>query len=283
MTQHPTNHAVNLIINPTPLTQLVGILNLTPDSFSDGGQYTDAKSALAHMAAMITQGAGVIDVGAESTRPGAQALSFEEEWERLKTTLPELVSMAVDTGAKISLDTRHWQNAARGLSLGVDWINDVSGLTSADMRKLLLDSECGIVVMHSLGVPADPARCISEPPDVVTQLINEAMYTINSLESAGIDRSRLIYDPGIGFGKNDRQNLQIISSARSFKTLGISLLFGHSRKRFLRAMAEDRTEQRDVATLAFSAHLMAQGVEYLRVHEVGKHATMRSRFFDKSA
>lgn len=147
-------------------TRWVGILNITPDSFSDGGQYTAPAQAIDAALRMAEQGAAIIDVGAESTRPNALPLTPDQEWQRLQPVLP-LLCEALKGRALISLDTRHAETAARALDVGVDWINDVSGLTDPAMRKVLARSGCDIVTMHSLTIPADPAHVLAPDADVV--------------------------------------------------------------------------------------------------------------------
>lgn len=263
------------------MTQLVGIVNLTPDSFSDGGQISDKASALSHVRTLMTEGADVLDIGAESTRPGATALTPEQEWERLGPVLPDILAMAREAGRLVSLDTRHAATAARALGHGVDWINDVGGLQDAEMRRVVADYPCQLVLMHSLGVPADPSMTLPEDADVIDSLMQHARERQEALAGEGIAPGRLIYDPGIGFGKTMRQNLQILSSATSFTALGMPLLFGHSRKRFMQYFSHKEAAERDELTAAFSAMLMLQGIDYLRVHAVGKHATLRSAILRK--
>jgi dihydropteroate synthase len=263
------------------MTKLVGIVNLTPDSFSDGGSLPDTASALAHTRALIAEGADVLDIGAESTRPGATPLTPSQEWERLGPVLPEILAIARDTGCTVSLDTRHAPTAARALALGIHWINDVGGLKDAEMRRIVADHSCRLVLMHSLGVPANPNVTLPEEADVIDALLKDARQRIKALESEGIVSHRLIYDPGIGFGKTMRQNLQILSYASSFTALGMPLLFGHSRKRFMQHFSQNEASARDDLTAAFSAMLMLQGIDYLRVHAVGKHATLRHAILRK--
>jgi dihydropteroate synthase len=263
------------------MTQLVGILNVTPDSFSDGGHYDTAEAALLKAQQLMAEGAEVIDVGAESTRPGATALSAEDEWERLSPLLSEIVTKAHALGRFVSLDTRHAETAARGLSCGVDWINDVSGFQDPGMVPLLRESNCRAVLTHSLGIPADPLHHLPSDIDVIAHLLTHALRRIESLEEQGIAAHRLLYDPGIGFGKTNTQNLAILSSARSFKALGIPLLFGHSRKRFMQSISPYVAKDRDQMTLTYSSLLMMQGIDYLRVHAIGKHATLRTTILRK--
>ncbi len=247
-------------------TKLVAILNLTPDSFSDGGSYADTNAALKAIERFAEEGASVIDIGAESTRPGAIPISVEEEWERLSPLLKQLKHIP-HTGIQYSIDTRNGENARKALDLGVDWINDVSGFSSRTMIDAVLPYDCMLVVMHSLGVPADKAMVLPEDCDIVELLTGFAVTRLRELEQEGISRKRFIFDPGVGFGKTAPQSWDIINNASGFNALGVPLLVGHSRKSFL---SPDR-ESRDAATLEVSTQLIESSVNYLRVHDVASH------------
>jgi dihydropteroate synthase len=246
-------------------TQLVGILNLTPDSFSDGNRHPTPADALKHAEQMAREGASVLDVGAESTRPGATPLSAAEEWERLAPFLPQL--MAKKLPCRISLDTRHPETAEKALMLGVHWINDVSG-AAPPMAEALKGKKAQLVLMHSLSVPADPNRIMPPETDVIEALLAWGKKKIRELEKAGIAKERIIFDPGIGFGKSADQSLSIIRHAERLKALGVPLLFGHSRKSFLRTWNPKASEDRDLQTASISAFLAQKGVDYLRVHHI---------------
>ncbi len=252
------------------MTRLVGILNLTPDSFSDGGKYNGAQAALAQAESLLRQGASVLDVGAESTRPNATPISATEEWARLETHLPALIALAHAQGAVLSLDTRHAETAARALLLGVDWINDVSGFEDPAMVEAVVAAPCRLVVMHHLGVPPNPNVTLPESADVVAMVRTALFVRVAELEAQGIERARLILDPGLGFGKTAQQSRALIEGAAALKSLGLPLFFGHSRKSFLGPDAAARER----GTLEASAQLIAQGVDYLRVHDVAAHAAM---------
>lgn len=250
-------------------TQLMGIVNLTPDSFSDGGQHFAPEAALAALARMAAEGASVIDIGAESTRPGATPLSHEEEWQRLAPVLSQLPALA---GVEYSLDTRHAATAQKALSLGVHWINDVSGFADPAMRAAVRDSSCKLVVMHSLSVPADKQVTLPEQVDVVAELLAFASARIAELLAEGIAKERIIFDIGIGFGKTPVQCMKLLHDIEHFKELEVKLLVGHSRKSFLAGLSGNRDE----ATLAVSQYLMTKQVDYLRVHDVAAHKTVLS-------
>ncbi len=261
----------------TPRTALVGILNITPDSFSDGGDFLDAQSALTHAEQLLRDGATIIDIGAESTRPGAVLLSPEQEWTRLAPVLEPLIALAATHHAEISLDTRHPETARRALALGVSWINDQSGITSRVMRTTLANASCKVVLMHSLGLPADPRNTFPEDADAV-QLMKDFFVTrLRDLEKAGIARDRIILDPGIGFGKTAEQSVALLSRVDELQSLGLPLFIGHSRKSFLKLYSDAPAAERDEATLVFSEALMKAGVDYLRVHNVAAHFALLQR------
>lgn len=252
------------------MTKLVGIVNLTPDSFSDGGNYMDAGNALAHIEQLIHDGADVIDIGAESTRPGATPLFPSEEWARLEPVLAELERYS-NASVEFSVDTRHVPTARKSLDYGVHWINDVSGLENPDMLRLIAVGNATIVCMHSLGVPADKQKTLPLDTDVIELLFIWMEERLRKLLAAGIDPGRIIFDPGIGFGKSAQQSMQIIRDIRAFHVLGVKLMVGHSRKSFLGLPKTASLQQLDAATLAVSKYLISQDVRYLRVHNVALH------------
>lgn len=252
-------------------TAIVGILNVTPDSFSDGGKYHAAASALEYAEQMMEAGAHVIDVGAESTRPGAVPLTADEEWQRLAPILPALVDAARGTHTKISVDTRHAPTAEKALERGVDWINDVGGLRDAAMLNALAGSSAPIVFMHALTLPADPNVVVDEKQDIIAALKEFVADTLERAEKHGIRKDRLIFDPGIGFSKTAMQSLEILRRVGELQALGVKLLIGHSRKSFLSLVTRAPAAERDALTLAVSAYLLEKRVDYLRVHDVTRH------------
>ena len=257
---------------PKSIPGLVGILNLTPDSFSDGGAYADREHIFAHAAHMLDAGAEVIDVGAESTRPGATPLSHDEEWQRLKDILPELISICHSKAKLISLDTRHPQTARCAAEEGVDWINDVSGLADPAVAKIAADAGCVYVLMHSLSIPADPKQQLPEGGDPVALLLEWAKPKLEVLELAGIPKERIIFDPGLGFGKSAEHSINILKRVNLFAELNVPVLIGHSRKSFLKQFADLPAEERDVESAAVTAWLADMNVAWLRVHDVELHA-----------
>lgn len=252
------------------MTDIVAILNLTPDSFSGDGKYgRDVRSLLAETDDLIEAGAAVIDIGAESTRPGAQVLSAEEEWRRiapLAQALGDRISSAV-----FSLDTYHPENAARALGAGFGWINDVSGGSAEMLRAVKPYKESILVLMHSLVVPADKNVTLPEDCDPVQEVVAWGNRKLQEAAKAGVTQDRVIFDPGIGFGKTAEQSLELIRRCAEFLDWEVPVLIGHSRKSFLKALAGDDMRDRDTATLSLSAYLALQGMDYLRVHDVRSH------------
>lgn len=255
------------------MTKLAGIINVTPDSFSDGGRYKSAQDVLAAIEQMIRDGADIIDIGAESTRPGATTVSADEEAERLEAVFKGIEKLH-SPYIRFSIDTRHAQTAQRALDAGFHMVNDVSGFTQPDMINAVLRSKCQLVVMHSLGVPADKRVVMDESLDVVTELMAQGGQMLQSIVEAGIKPERLVFDPGIGFGKSTLQSLAIIHRIAELHELGVPLYVGHSRKSCLNAVAENSALTIDQATLTVSQHLISQGVQYLRVHDVAAHCTL---------
>lgn len=254
------------------MTKLVGILNITPDSFSDGGD-TSPEAILRKAESLIAEGAAILDVGAESTRPNAKPLSSEQELERLAPVWGELVTLCRKHAVEISLDTRHAQTATHALAIGCDWINDVSGLRDAAMLEAVRDASCKLVVMHSLSVPAIKGEALPSGTDMAAFMRDWIAQTQQRLEQAGIAPERVIYDAGIGFGKNPIQNWQLLASLAQWRG-DAPILIGHSRKSFLALISDVPAQGRDDITRAVSAMLAVQGIDYLRVHDVAGHRTM---------
>lgn len=247
-------------------TRIVGIVNLTPDSFSDGGHYMDSGAAIARMEEMVEQGADVLDIGAESTRPGARSLSVEEEWERLRPVL-EMAKSRFGI-VPVSIDTRNAATAARAIDSGADWINDVSGGRDEQMQAVIRSASCRYVVMHSLSVPADPSIVLPDGVDATITVRSWAERRLQDLYDAGIMPERVILDPGIGFGKTAEQSWNLLRGVPQLADLPVPLLIGHSRKSFFRLLGEREPHERDVETQMVSAWLASYGVPFLRVHDV---------------
>ncbi len=254
------------------MTELVGILNITPDSFSDGGQFTRHDAALKQCKKMLAEGATIIDIGAESTRPDAKPLTAKEEWKRLEKILPQLINSFPQ--ATVSLDSYHLENIQKALKIGVNWVNFVSSEIDNNFIQLMTKyPEAKIVIMHNLGIPASKTHLLPQscnPTDEVNQWFSQK---INALIQH-IDKNRIILDPGIGFGKSPEQSLQLINDAKLFKQHNLPLLYGHSRKSFLQLPSSSSIEEKDKKTAYFSAQLSRNKVEYLRVHNI--HLNMQS-------
>jgi 2-amino-4-hydroxy-6-hydroxymethyldihydropteridine diphosphokinase/dihydropteroate synthase len=252
----------------------MGIVNVTPDSFSDGGELGDAAAAEARVVELVAAGAQLVDIGAESTRPGATLLSADEEWTRLEPVLGLLADRyrGMLLRPRLSVDTYHAETARRALALGADVINDVSGLTTPAMLELAATSGAEFVAMHNLGVPADKTRVLpidQDPTVLVEQWLEQRL---GEWERAGIDASRVVFDPGVGFGKNALQSLRLLRNVERLQRFALRLLVGHSRKSFMQQAAAADRQDRDLFTIGASLKLCAAGVDILRVHNVGAHA-----------
>ncbi len=249
-------------------SEIVGILNITPDSFSDGGACIGEDSAIQQSIALLKEGASIIDIGAESTRPGATSLSGEEEWIRLSEILQGLLPAIHRSGGLVSLDTRHASVAAKGLELGVDWINDVSGGRDPEMLKLVAEAGCRYVCMHSISVPASREMIMPDSEDLPELLIQWFLEKREAFVAAGGREGDIIFDPGLGFGKSAQSSWRLIKQVNRLIGLGFEVLIGHSRKSFLAQVGDLDPKGRDIETAVVSQFLSANGVDYLRVHNV---------------
>ena len=247
----------------TPL--LMGILNVTPDSFSDGGRYTALKTARQHADQLIADGADIIDIGGESTRPGAEPVSLQEELDRV---LPVVEAIANSSDVLISIDTTKSAVADATLSAGAHIVNDISGLTfDADMPSVCARRNAGVVCMHIQGTP----RTMQNNPqydDVVADIRHFLQQRLAALAAAGIPAESVVLDPGIGFGKTAAHNLEILRNIASLRALGRPGLVGHSRKRFLAKVLGRPVDERVFGTVGVSVALAAQSVDILRIHDV---------------
>ncbi|HEU5047874.1 MAG TPA: dihydropteroate synthase [Rickettsiales bacterium] len=254
------------------MTKLVGILNVTPDSFSDGGRYDTAEHAIQRIDELIACGAAGVDVGAESTRPGAVLLSPEQEWHRLAPIMEAICERAGK--AFFSVDTRQAETALRCIRVFGDAapsslaINDVSGGRNAKLVETALKHNIRLILTHSLSVPADPAVTLPQDADALQVVYDWAEDMIRQCGK------NIIIDPGIGFGKNAEQSLSLIKNIGHLKALGVEIMGGHSRKSFLSLFTDKPAAQRDPETLIISQYLVRQGVDYLRVHDVKSHYAM---------
>jgi 2-amino-4-hydroxy-6-hydroxymethyldihydropteridine diphosphokinase/dihydropteroate synthase len=257
---------------PHHIPQWMGIVNLTPDSFSDGGRH-QAWAAIEPLVQDMEQaGVHIIDLGAESTRPDAAEIPADEEWARLEPTLRRLLARYRGrlTRPRISVDTRHVAVAARALDLGADIINDVSGLQDPDMIALARQHPGDWIAMHSLTVPADRNALLPEARNPVAAVEDWLTARLTSWDSAGLAIDRIVFDPGIGFGKSAHQSLELMRHVDRLRTHGLRVLVGHSRKSFLTSFAGERDDS-DILTVGASMKLCEQGADIIRVHDVPRN------------
>jgi len=254
---------------------LMGILNLTPDSFSDGGRYNSPEKALERALQMLEEGADIIDIGGESTRPGAAEIGAEEEINRIVPLATELRRCRPE--AVISVDSRKEKVARAALEAGADIINDISGLQhSPGMAKLAAEKNAGIILMHMRGEP----RTMQEPKqtsygDMLAEVCRFLKAAAKSAEAAGVPRENIVLDPGIGFAKTASQSWELLRRLGDLTGLDYSLLLGASRKSFLKELpGADLPEKRLGGSLGVAAWAFARGVGILRVHDVRETAQL---------
>jgi len=246
---------------------VMGILNVTPDSFSDGGRHSGMDTALHQARRMIADGADIIDIGGESTRPGAQPVPAEEETAR---TAPLVAALRREWDGPISIDTMKPQVAAAALAAGADIVNDVSGLRDRQMIAVCAEAGCGVVVMHMQGEPRTmQAAPRYENDDVVAEVRGFFTERLTTLTAAGIAAEALCFDPGIGFGKTLAHNLALLREVGTLAPPGRPLLLGVSRKSFIgKILGTDALAAREWPTVALTARARARGVMVHRVHTV---------------
>ena len=243
---------------------VMGILNLTPDSFADGGRHNSFEAGVARGLEMIAEGVDIIDVGGESTRPGADRISAEEEQARVLPVITELAKH----GVKISIDTMRADTAEKAVQAGAAIINDVSGgLSDPAMFGTVKNLGVPYILMHWRGESKDMnSRAIYS--DVVTDVISEINSQIDAALDAGINKSQIIIDPGLGFAKDAEHNWEILRNLKAFTSMGYPVLIGASRKRFL---GGDNPDEREAATIELTKTLVPQGIWGVRVHSVKPH------------
>lgn len=247
---------------------IMGIVNVTPDSFSDGGQFMDTGRAMAQCERLIQEGADILDIGGESSRPGAPTLSVDEEWQRLEVVLKAAVSL----GVPVSVDTCKAEVMCRALDLGVDIINDIRALeTPGAMEAVAAHGQCGVCLMHMQG---DPATMQSNPnyPDVVAEVKHYLSGRMAALTAAGVANARITLDPGVGFGKTPAHNIELLQRQAELLDLGRPLLLGWSRKSTLGHITGKPVEDRLVASVAAALAAVTRGARIIRVHDVGATA-----------
>jgi dihydropteroate synthase len=241
---------------------IMGIVNVTPDSFSDGGRFEAPAAALAQAQKLVADGADIVDVGAESTRPGHRPLSVEEEWSRLAPMLETLVAQA---GAPVSIDTYKAETARRALALGVAVINDVWGLQrDPDMAQVVAEAGAGVVVMHNRA-EADPDI------DIVADMQRFFARSLEIARKAGVPDCAILLDPGIGFGKSRQQNYDALRAVPTLLRLGFPLLIGVSRKSLFKDVPDGIVEGRLIGTLVADLIAAQAGAQVFRVHDAAEH------------
>ena len=242
---------------------VMGICNVTPDSFHDGGEYNDLPDVVARAEAMVEAGASIVDVGGESTRPGADPIPVDEEIDRVVPVIERIA----DLEAAISIDTRKAAVAEAAIDAGADIVNDVSGLSDPAMRFVVADhDDVGLIVMHSIDAPVDPGRAVTYD-DVVTDVLHDLDETVILAEQAGIDRERIVVDPGLGFGKGKPEEFELLDRIDEFRALGCPVLVGHSQKSMYDWIDQPAGERLH-ATVAATALAVDRGADIVRVHDV---------------
>ncbi len=237
---------------------VMGILNVTPDSFSDGGLFVEPSVALDRARRLLADGADILDIGAESTRPGSHGVSAEAEWARLAEILPGMVAL----GAPVSIDTMKAEIAARACGLGVRIVNDVWGLQrDSAMARVVAATDAGLILMHNR-TAADPAI------DILADIEAFFARSLDIAAAAGIHRERIVLDPGIGFGKTPEQSVHVLAHLPRLKSFGLPLLIGLSRKRFIAAISPSEPNERLGGSIAANLLAARAGASILRVHDV---------------
>ena len=254
------------ISGPSFRPLVMGVLNVTPDSFSDGARFSSLDAAITQAELMIESGVDIIDIGGESTRPGSPPLSIEEE---LRRVMPVLYALR-DCGKPISVDTRRPEVMHEAMIAGVDMINDITGFRDEDSLSLLRDSDCALCIMHMQGTPQtmqhDPSY-----DDVVREVSEFLLQRADAAASEGIDRRRLCIDPGFGFGKTLQHNLDLLANiGRIQHQLSLPLLAGLSRKSMIGKLTDKPVEQRMAGSIAAALYAIGQGARIVRVHDVAE-------------
>jgi dihydropteroate synthase len=252
----------------TDSTAVMGVLNVTPDSFHDGGEYNESDRAIERAERMVAAGADIVDVGGESTRPGANPVPVSEEIDRVVPVVESISSLDVP----VSVDTRKASVAKAALDAGADIVNDVSGLADPEMRFVVANHNASLVLMHSLSAPVDPDRNATYD-DVVENVLHELSEQVLLAERAGIDREQIIVDPGCGFGKDPTESFDLIDRLPEFRALGCPVMIGHSRKSMFEQVGRQSGE-RLPPTLATTAIAAERGADVVRVHDVPENAAV---------
>lgn len=250
-----------------PIVKLMGVINTTPDSFSDGGRFLRPTAAVRQALRLVAEGANCIDIGGESSRPGAARVSVTEELRRI---VPVITQLRNKTSIPISIDTYKPAVAVVALAAGANWVNDITGLADPAMRQLVAKARCTVVLMHMQGTP----QTMQHKPryhDVVGDIAQFFYERIALAQTSGIKRSQIILDPGIGFGKTVAHNLTIINRLDELQKFHLPILIGASRKSFIGKLSDAKVEDRLPGTLAAHGFAVANGATWLRVHDVAAH------------
>ncbi|MFG6457905.1 dihydropteroate synthase [Roseateles sp. BYS96W] len=243
--------------------RVMGIVNATPDSFSDGGRHDEARAAIAHCERLVAEGVDILDIGGESTRPGAPRVDADSEWARIEPVL----AAAVTLGVPVSVDTYKPDVMRRALDAGVDIINDIQALQLPGALAAVADSEAGVCLMHMRGEPASMAE-LAHYGDVVAEVAAFLAQRAQATRASGLAAERIVLDPGYGFAKTGAHNLQLLAGQRRLAELGYPLLAGWSRKRTLGDITGRPVDQRLPASLAAALRSIAAGASIVRVHDV---------------
>jgi dihydropteroate synthase len=241
---------------------IMGIVNVTPDSFSDGGRFLAPQAALAQARKLAAEGADIVDVGAESTRPGHTPLSAEEEWARLE---PMLAALVAECGVPVSIDTYKAATARRALRAGVALVNDIWGLQrDPDMAPAIAEAGAGVVVMHN-------RESVDADLDIVSDMMRFFERSLAIAETAGVAENRILLDPGVGFGKTREQDFAALRAVPELLSLGRPVLIGVSRKRLFGALLGAEVDARLIATIAANLIAALEGAHVFRVHDAAEH------------
>jgi 2-amino-4-hydroxy-6-hydroxymethyldihydropteridine diphosphokinase/dihydropteroate synthase len=266
-TENATSFKKSFVLNP----QFVGVVNVTSDSFSDGGLFEQVDKAIGQILKLDSDGASVIEIGAQSTRPGAMINNSDDEYAKLKPILDRLTELMHEKTIVISVDT-FWPSVIYKLleNYPISIINDVKGELDEDTLKFIAERNCSLCLMHSLSIPPTKKLIIpleKRPIDVIKEW---GKLSIDRLLSLGFSLDQIILDPGIGFGKSIYQNIEILRNAQELKELGAKVMIGHSRKSYINAFSQVNASDRDIETIAISSVLKGK-VDFLRVHNVEDH------------
>jgi dihydropteroate synthase len=246
------------------MPRAMGIVNVTPDSFSDGGQFLDSSAALAHCEQLVREGADILDIGAESSRPGATSVGWQDEWRRVQPVLEG----ALKLGCPVSLDTTKAELMERALAMGVDVINDINALRNPKALEAVAAHEhCGVCLMHMQGVPQG-MQAAPEYADVVVEVSQFLKLRAQALIATGVRPERIVLDPGIGFGKTVEHNLELLRRQSELQALGFPVLVGWSRKSTLGAVTGKPTGDRLAASVVAALAAVQRGARIVRVHDV---------------